>query len=97
MKAHQQTLAYLKTLGLQGVLQGLNEIINDAESREVSYLGFLNGVFGAEIDFRIKRRVERNMTGAYFPVLKGLEDFDFGRIKGIGKSEAVNLLDCRWI
>jgi len=97
MKAHQQTLAYLKTLNLQGVLQGFDEMINDAESRKVSYLTFLNSVFSAEIDFRIKRRVERNMTGAHFPVPKGLEDFDFGRVKGIGKSEAVNLLDCRWI
>jgi DNA replication protein DnaC len=97
MKAQQQTLAYLKTLNLQGVLQGFDEMINDAESRKVSYLTFLNSVFSAEIDFRIKRRVERNMTGAHFPVHKGLEDFDFGRVKGIGKSEAVNLLDCRWI
>jgi DNA replication protein DnaC len=97
MKAHQQTLTYLKTLNLQGVLQGFDEMINDAESRKVSYLTFLNSVFSAEIDFRIKRRVERNMTGAHFPVHKGLEDFDFGRVKGIGKSEAVNLLDCRWV
>jgi len=97
MKAHQQTLTYLKTLNLQGVLQGFDEMINDAESRKVSYLTFLNSVFSAEIDFRIKRRVERNMTGARFPVLKGLENFDFGRVKGIGKSEAVNLLDCRWV
>ena len=97
MKAHQQTLAYLKTLNLQGVLQGFDEMINDAESRKVSYLTFLNSVFSAEIDFRIKRRVERNLTGAHFPVEKGLENFDFGRVKGIGKSEAVNLLDCRWI
>lgn len=97
MKAYQQTLAYLKMLGLQGILRDLDEIINDAESKKVSYLGFLNGLFAAEIDFRIKRRVERNMTGAHFPVLKGLENFDFGRVKGIGKSEAANLLDCRWI
>jgi DNA replication protein DnaC len=97
MKAHQQTLAYLKTLSLQGVLQGLDEMINDAESRKVSYLTFLNVILSTEIDFRIKRRVERNMAGAHFPVLKGLENFDFGRVKGIGKSEAVNLLDCRWI
>ena len=97
MKAHQQTLAYLKTLNLQGVLHGLDELINDAESRKVSYLGFLNGIFSSEIEFRIKRRVDRNMTGAHFPVPKGLESFDFGRVKGIGKSEAVNLLDCRWV
>jgi len=97
MKAYEQTLGYLKTLGLQGVLQSLDELVNDAESRKVSYLAFLNAIFSGEIDFRVKRRVERNMTGAHFPVTKQLEAFDFGRVKGIGKSEAVNLLDCRWV
>ena len=37
------------------------------------------------------------MVGAHFPVIKKIDDFDFGRVKGIGKSEAINLLDCRWI
>jgi DNA replication protein DnaC len=97
MKAHQQTLGLLKTLSLHGVLQRLDEMIDEAESRKVSYLTFLNDLLSVEIGFRIKRRVERNMAGAHFPVLKGLENFEFGRVKGIGKSEAVNLLDCRWI
>lgn len=97
MKAHQQTLSHLKALNLQGILHNFDELINDAESRKISYLGFLNTIFSSEIDYRIKRRVERNMTGAHFPVPKELESFDFGRVKGIGKSEAVNLLDCRWI
>jgi len=26
-----------------------------------------------------------------------MSSFEFGRVKGIGKSEAVNLLDCAWI
>lgn len=97
MKAQAQTLGYLRTLGLHGVLRSLDELINDAESRRASYLAFLNAIFSAEIEFRVKRRVERNMTGAHFPVEKKLEDFDFGRVKGIGKSEAANLLDCRWV
>jgi len=37
------------------------------------------------------------MTAAHFPVIKKINDFEFGRVKGIGKSEAVNLLDCHWI
>jgi DNA replication protein DnaC len=97
MKAQQQTLALLKTLNLQGVLRGLDEMINDAESRKISYLGFLNGILAEEVGYRIKRRVERNMAGAHFPVVKGLDVFEFGRVKGIGKSEVANLLDCRWI
>jgi len=36
MKAQAQTLGYLRTLGLHGVLRSLDELINDAESRRAS-------------------------------------------------------------
>lgn len=97
MKAYEQTLAFLKTLSLRGVVNSLDEVISDAEVRKDSYITFLNIVLNTEIAYRIKRRVERNMVGAHFPVIKKIDTFDFGRVKGIGKSEAVNLLDCRWI
>ena len=97
MKAYEQTLTFLKTLNLRGIAHTLDEVINDAEIRKHSYITFLNTVFNAEISYRVKRRVERNMVGAHFPVTKKIDHFDFGRVKGIGKSEVVNLLDCRWI
>jgi len=97
MKAYEQTLTFLKTLNMRGIANSLDEVINDAEIRKHSYITFLNTVFTAEISYRVKRRVERNMVGAHFPVTKKIDHFDFGRVKGIGKSEVVNLLDCRWI
>jgi len=97
MKAYEQTLTFLNTLSLKGIVKSLDEMINDAEIRKHSYITFLNTVFSAEISYRVKRRVERNMVGAHFPVLKKIDHFDFGRVKGIGKSEMINLLDCRWI
>jgi DNA replication protein DnaC len=97
MKSYEQTLTYLKTLNLKGVACNLDEVINDAEVRKQSYIAFLNTIFTAEIAYRVKRRMERNMAGAHFPVLKKIDQFDFGRVKGIGKSEIVNLLDCRWL
>ncbi len=97
MKAYEQTLTLLKTLNLRGVSLSLDEMINDAEIRKHSYITLLNTVFTSEISYRVKRRVERNMVGAHFPVLKRIDHFDFGRVKGIGKSEVVNLLDCHWI
>jgi len=97
MKAYEQTLNFINTLNLKGIENSIDEIINDAEIKKDSYITFLNTLFTTEISYRIKRRVERNMTGAHFPVIKKIDNFDFGRVKGIGKSEAVNLLDCRWI
>ena len=95
MKAYQQTLSFLDTLKLRGAAHRLDEIIHDAEMDKTSYLTFLNTLLSTEIEYRIKRRVERNMTG--LPVVKRMEQFDFGRVKGIGKSQVANLLDCRWI
>ena len=97
MKAYEQTLNLLMILNLRGVSLSLDEMINDAEIRKHSYITLLNAVFTSEISYRVKRRVERNMVGAHFPVNKKIDHFDFGRVKGIGKSEVVNLLDCHWI
>jgi len=97
MKAYEHTLSYLNTLNLKGAAASLDEMIHDAEIRKDSYITLLNSVFTTEISYRVKRRVERNMVGAHFPVVKKINDFEFGRVEGIGKSEAVNLLDCRWI
>ena len=97
MKAYGQTISFLSTLNLKGIANSLDEMVHDAEIRKVSYITFLNTLFTAEISYRVKRRVERNMVGAHFPIIKRMSDFEFGRIKGMGKSEAVNLLDCAWI
>jgi DNA replication protein DnaC len=97
MKAYEETLSFLNTLNLKGIAGRLDEMIHDAEIRKVSYITFLNTLFATEVSYRVKRRVERNMVGAHFPIIKTMSDFEFGRLKGIGKSEAVNLLDCAWI
>jgi len=97
MKAYEETLSFLSTLNLKGIAGSLDEMIHNAEISKASYITFLNTLFTTEISYRIKRRVDRNMVAAHFPVIKRISDFEFGRIKGIGKSEAVNLLEGSWI
>ena len=97
MRAYEKTLSFLSTLKLKGIANSLDELVHDAEIQKVSYITFLNTLFTTEVSYRVKRRVQRNMTGAHFPIIKRMSDFEFGRIKGMGKSEAVNLLDCTWI
>ena len=97
MKMYEQTVDLLSSLKLRGILRGLDEEINEAEGQRVSYLSFLNSLLKEEIADRRERRLRRNMTAAHFPVEKRLEDFEFGRVKGITKSEVSQLLDFRWI
>lgn len=97
MKAYENTINCLNTLKLKGILENLDEAVSDAESNNSSYITFLNKLFYKEIEDRTKRKLERNMSGAHFPVIKMLDTFKFGNITGISKLESVNLLDCKWI
>ena len=97
MKAYEQTVSLLGSLQLRGIAGRLDEEITDAESRKASYLTFLQALLQAEIADRRERRLRRNMSAAHFPVSKTLEGFEFGRVKGISKSEVSQLLDFHWL
>lgn len=97
MKAYEQVLTLLETLQLRGIRKRIDEELNEAETQKVSYLGFLNVLLRVEVSDRTERRLLRNMAAAHFPILKTLEGFEFGRVKGVTKSEVSQLLDFRWI
>jgi len=97
MKQYQHILSRLAALKLKGIASSLDSEIDEAESRKVSYLGFLGSLLDAEINYRTERRMKRNLAAAHFPVVKHLEEFEFGRVKGITKSDMSVLLDFRWL
>jgi DNA replication protein DnaC len=97
MKAYEHTVNLLSNLQLRGIVSRLDEEINDAEAKKASYLTFLQSLLQAEIADRTQRRLRRNMTAAHFPVHKTLEGFEFGRVKGITKSDVSQLLDFHWL
>ena len=97
MKAYEQTMHMLDSLRLRGIMKGLDEELNDAEGQKVSYLTFLSALLKREVADRTDRRLKRNMSAAHFPVIKSFESFEFGRVKGITKSDVSQLLDFRWI
>jgi len=97
MKAYEQTLSLLDGLQLRGIRKRIDEEINEAETQKASYLGFLNALLRVEIADRTERRLRRNMAAAHFPIVKSLEGFEFGRVKGVTKSEVSQLLDFRWV
>lgn len=97
MKSFELTLSLAGILQLKGLIKGLDETIQDAERQKHSYITFLNNLLNTEIDDRKQRRLKRNLSAAHLPVEKRIEDFDFGNVKGIGKSEVANLLDYSWL
>jgi len=97
MKAYKNILEHLALLKLKGMVTSLDEIVSEAEAQKLSYLSLLQSLLQAELTYRAERRFQRNMTAAHFPVPKTLDSFEFGRVKGITKSDSAQLLDFRWL
>ena len=97
MSDYQQTKALLESLKLKGAAGKLDSLLEAADGERMSFAAFLHRTLETEIADRTERRLKRNLAAAHLPVEKRLEDFDFSRITGITESQAVNLLDFRWI
>jgi DNA replication protein DnaC len=97
MKAYKNVVELLQLLKLKGMVGSLDEVVGEAEARKLSYLSVLNTLLQAEISYRAERRFQRNMAAAHFPVPKSIEDFRFGRVKGIIKADVAQLIDFRWL
>ncbi len=87
----------LESLKLKGITTGLDEAVNNATAENVSHLDFLKELLISEVNYRNKRRLQRNLSAAHFPVIKDLESFNFSRIAGISGEQINNLQDFRWI
>ena len=72
-------------------------MISEAETQKQSYLGFLKQILAKELADRAERKYRRNITAAHFPVRKSMDEFNFGRVKGITKTRISQLLDFSWI
>ncbi len=87
----------LESLKLKGITTGLDEAVNNATTENISHLDFLKDLLVSEVNYRNKRRLQRNLSAAHFPVIKDLESFDFSRIGGISSEQINNLQNFRWI
>jgi DNA replication protein DnaC len=97
IKTYEQVISKLTTLKLPGIIRKMDEAINDAERRQQSYIAFLNTLLESELDYRVDKRYQRNMAGAHFPVMKNIDTFEFGNVKGIGKMDISQLLEFSWL
>ncbi|MDD5092328.1 MAG: IS21-like element helper ATPase IstB [Candidatus Wallbacteria bacterium] len=97
MNNYKQVLTLLSGLQLNGMAENVEHEINEAEAGKISYLNFFKSLLESELTYRRKRKLERNLSGAHFEVIKKLEDFTFKMVTGITKTDVANLIDLRWL
>ena len=97
MSCFEYCTGILDSLKLKGISGNLDEALKKATKEKISHLDFLSSLLTEEVHFRNERRLQRNLSGAHFPVIKELKTFNFSRIKGITEEQLNNLKDYRWV
>lgn len=87
----------LKALRLSESAHYLPDLVQEAESNDMTYLGFLNKMLEHEQKRREEKLIERRLKWAAFPSYKTLEDFNLEEQQSLSKKQLNQLKELTWI
>lgn len=88
---------YLKTLKLPTFQREYQKLARLCATEGVDHVGYLTRLSEREMIERDRRKVERRIQAARFPVVKSLDSFDFAAIPKLNKMQVLELTRCEWI
>lgn len=88
---------YLKTLKLPTFQREYQKLARLCATEGVDHVGYLTRLSEQEMIERDRRKVERRIKAAKFPVVKSLDSFDFAVIPKLNKMQVLELARCEWI
>ena len=77
-ESYDQLVMELRKLRLPTIADQLDSYAKQAVSSNMSYVDFLRGLVYEEVRSKERKGVESRIKSAKFPVLKSLDDFDYG-------------------
>ena len=87
----------LETLKLSRIIDLLPNVLNDANTKNMSFVDILYDLTTEEIKFRDDRAKRINITVSSFPYLKTINDFDFSYQPSINKQQILDLGTLRFM
>ena len=88
---------YLKTLKLPSFQREYQKLARLCATEGVDHVGYLFRLAEREMIERDRRKVERRIKAARFPVVKSLDSFDFAAIPKLNRMQVLELARCEWI
>jgi len=88
---------YLKILKLPTFQREYQKLARLCATEGVDHIGYLFRLSEREMIERDRRKVERRIKAAKFPVVKSLDSFDFTSIPKLNKMQVLELARCEWI
>lgn len=95
--AVQHTIEQLRTLHLNGMLEGLNQQLADPAFLTASFEQRIQMLVDAEVSHRDTQRYLRILKSAKLKVTAIPEEIDYDLRRGLDKGVVADLLTCSWI
>lgn len=87
----------LDQLKLTKIKEYLPSFLDDAISKNLSFVDVLLDLTNKEIDFREKRAAEINLAISNFPFIRRINDFDFSYQPSVSKNQILDFASLRFI
>ena len=97
MIALEQTRQYLESLGLKQAVEVLDNTLDTAASKQLTYPEMLEQLLGAEVEARRERYLSTRTKMAHFPFQRTLEQFDFSFQPSIDERQVKELANLAFV
>jgi len=97
MEKKQQIIDYCRRFKLSGVVAGLDPVIMEAETEQMSYIDYTLKFLTTEAIHREAKDLDRRTKAARLPLMHDLDQFDFTADNGLSKTQLNQLRELNWI
>ena len=97
MEKKQLIIDYCRRFRLSGIANGLDPVITQAETEQMSYLDYTVKFLATEATHREVRDLERRTKAARLPMSHDLNHYDFAIDNGLSKTQLNQLRELNWI
>ena len=97
MIALEQARQYLESLGLKQAVEVLDNTLDSAASKQLTYPEMLEQLLGAEVEARRERYLSTRTKMAHFPFQRTLEQFDFAFQPSIDERQVKELANLAFV
>ena len=97
MEKKQMIIDYCRRFRLSGIANGLDPVLTEAETEQMSYLDYTVKFLNTEARHREVRDLERRTKAARLPMFHDLDNYDFTVDNGLSKTQLNQLRELNWI
>lgn len=97
MEKKQLIIDYCRRFRLSGIAGGLDPVITEAETEQMSYIDYTLKFLTVEAGHREVRNLERRTKAARLPMSHDLAGYDFAVDNGLSKTQLNQLRELNWV